>query len=217
LGQTTNAKAAHPTEEEFRDKVVEVASHLGRLTSETWEFEHEPNGWQYWSHLKGPQGMVLNLSASSREPGRITVGGDYPQDCDGQERPMRHDKPVPAVTVSFAKTPAQIASDIKRRFLDAYRVRHADGTHARNREVAKRLRNALGANRGTDKPFTVERYESPRDHVYLPGPEAVVNWDGTVELKVDHLPVDLADKILSLIAAHLDAATARTEEDANAE
>ncbi len=100
------------------DQVRGVATHLGWEFDEEYATKHE-RGWGYYSQLKNGMKALGFSTGDYKFKDRWSIRAIFPRDDKGQLNTAYNFK-WPEMTVSMAKTPEQIAKNIKSRLIPEY-------------------------------------------------------------------------------------------------
>ncbi|HEU4322920.1 MAG TPA: hypothetical protein VFS21_07190 [Roseiflexaceae bacterium] len=162
--------------------------------------QHSQQGKDY-AQLAGPDGMVLSLEQGHYSDGnaRIAIAGDYPK---GYE-PAYDQRP--SIRVAATRPDQQVAGEIKRRLLPAYkpllahaqdRQRAAEEQKRQSRMLVERLASIIGTEPSYHQPLQAS--------VTFAGPSPLITRIdtsfGRCSLLLDGLPEDVAARILGIIA-----------------
>ena len=105
-----------------QDVFTSLAERVAESLPGNWSVDPFPENWgragAYLREERSQAVLVLGESQeyADRSKNKLTIVGDYPRDRRGQVSQARR----PKITVSAAKTAAQIAADVQRRLLPEY-------------------------------------------------------------------------------------------------
>lgn len=150
-----------------------IARELTKIDATSWRIkpcEDEGQTYHYPPRLISDQGDSLSLLLDDHKR-RVAISGNYGQTLDGRVwRPRDARLEDESPSMDGAKTDAQIAADIKRRFLRAYRVCleayresieasrvYRNGIEALHDELVTLSRGALAPDSRTDRARNPER------------------------------------------------------------
>jgi len=155
------------------------------------------------AHLDGPDGLKLWLSTTWGPAGMLHVSGSWPRGTNGQSyQPYKSngDRQKYSINVGLAKTPEQMAREIERRLLPAYRTALAEAWERKRRDDdadAELARIAAELAALVNKPAPNKGSEGYS--VYAAGISFRVTHGPTVEFQHLYLEPEMARRILPIL------------------
>lgn len=204
----------HTTHPALLKLARQVARELDNLV-ETWKAR--PNYEQSGHLVRKNDSLILRFSCDNLygdkqdlTDKRIEIAGVYPRDFRGYHysAALRMNEHLPTIGISANRAPAQIASDIRRRLLPDVEL-HTERARAwvqqeldaHKSKVATQKRLAKAGDGELLRPLSNDVYAvSNRYRAGAISWRADVGYRGSVSLKFNDLPPELAEKILRAVA-----------------
>ena len=109
------------TQQEYTAKIQDVGERLPG----NWSFDFNPDSWNWGCKLVDSRRDIGIFFSLDRDRKKIEISGMIPRDNKGQMPHIGMTEVLPKIRVSAAKTSAQIANDIEKRFLPVWLPRLA--------------------------------------------------------------------------------------------
>jgi hypothetical protein len=124
---TTEGRKDRVTDADKDQQARAIAAALGA----GWTVQAPRDG-QSTRHVGQADGSGVSIWFTEYPAGRLEIHGIWPRGKDGQEyRPTRYGETSPTITVNASRPAAQIAAEIRRRFLPGYLALYAKKTAER--------------------------------------------------------------------------------------
>ena len=194
---------------------MELIAGVGEHLAGNWEIIPNPEEWPMGAHLVDPDLHASLYFNHHVQPGHVHVGkirvsADLPKDAKGEipyvEGYGQLGKRMPAINVSFDKTPQQIAKEIERRLMPEYmdilmkalsRIASSDAYHSKTEDFAEQIAKLVGVEAKGNK---VDFYRSPHPVLNDTISRAEVHEDD-VDLEL-HLSYGMTMKVLKILIDH---------------
>ncbi len=190
---------SEPERQAIHDTARAVAAALGPQ----WSGERESEGLCFWTTITNG---AISLHFNSSTPTQWRVSPNWPRDSKNQVYKPYRDY-VDGINVVKTKTPAQIAADIKRRLITPF-VPQLEAELAHIEEAEKFYKNQDAV---TERLATIAGFKpNPKGdghHSGYCGEKRIELYVGrTVNIKVDSLSPEQAERVLAIIAGTEDPA-----------
>ena len=199
----------------YRTAFVELISEVGEHLAGSWEIIPNPEEWPMGAHLVDSDLRASLYFNHHVQPGHVHVGkirvsAELPKDAKDEipyvEGYGQFGKRMPAINVSFDKSPQQIAKDIERRLMPEYmdvlskaltRIVSSDSYHSKTEGFAGQIAKLVGVEAKGNK---VDFYRSPHPVLNETISRAEVHEDD-VELEL-RLSYGMTMEVLEFLIGH---------------